>query len=69
MFNKGVYVGHLEQEDIEERKNPYSWANPDAPTMHSITTQWMMAYKSNQTLLGPLIINWNKTLKQNLQHY
>ena len=41
MFNKGEYVGHLEQiiEDIGERKNPHFQANPDSKTMHSSSTQ------------------------------
>ena len=45
MFKKGEYVGHLEPaiEEIEEEK-PQS-ANPDAPTMHSITTERMMVGK------------------------
>ena len=44
MFNKGEYVGHLEQtiEDIEE-KNQHFQANPHAHTTNSITTQQMMA--------------------------
>ena len=44
-FNKGEYVGHLEPtiEDTEEREKWHSWANPDAWTTHSITTQWIMA--------------------------
>ena len=43
-FNKGEYVGHLEPtiDDIED-DNPHFWANPDAHTTNSITTQWMMA--------------------------
>ena len=41
-FNKGEYVGHLEP-PIDEI--PQSSANPDAPTMHSITTEQMMAEK------------------------
>ena len=41
MFNKGEYVGCLEQtiEDIEERKNTHFQAKPDSQTMYSITTQ------------------------------
>ena len=39
-FNNGEYVEHLEPtiEDIEEEKNLYFWANPDAHTTNSITT-------------------------------
>ena len=39
------YVGHLEPttEEIEERKKPQFPGNPDAPTMHSITTERAMA--------------------------
>ena len=42
MFNKGEYVGCLEP-SIEEI--PQSPANPDTPTMHSITTERIMAEK------------------------
>ena len=47
MFHLGEYVGHLEPtiEEIEEREKPQSPTNPDSPTMHSITTQRMMAEK------------------------
>ena len=41
-FNKEKYAGHLEP-PIEEI--PQSSANPDAPTMHSITTERMLAEK------------------------
>ena len=44
-FNKGEHVWHLELtiEDIEEEENLHSWANLNAHTTNSITTQWMMA--------------------------
>ena len=45
MFNEGEYIGCLEPtiEDITEAKNLHFWANPDANTTNSITTQRMMA--------------------------
>ena len=44
-FNEGEHVWHLEPtiEDIEEEENLHSWANLNAHTTNSITTQWMMA--------------------------
>ena len=42
MFNKGEYIGHLEP-TIEEIQQ--TTENPDAPTMHSITTERMTAEK------------------------
>ena len=46
-FHKGEYVGHLEPTtgEIEETEKPQSSTNPDALTMHSITTQRMMTEK------------------------
>ena len=41
-FNKGEYIGHLEP-TIEEI--PHSTENPDAQTVHSITTERMTAEK------------------------
>ena len=41
-FNKGEHIGHLES-PIEEIPQPP--ANPDVPTMHSITMERMMAEK------------------------
>ena len=41
-FNKGEYIGHLEPA-IEEK--PQSTENPDAPTMHSIITERIIAEK------------------------
>ena len=49
-FNKREYVGHLEP-PIEEI--PQSSANPDAPTMHSITTEKMMAEKVKPDTFKP----------------
>ena len=65
MFNKGEYVGHLEStiEDIEERKNPHFQANPDFQTMHSITTQWMMAKQDEPDTFKPP----HHTLKQHTE--
>ena len=53
-FNKGEYVGHLEPtiEDIDEEK-PLSSAHPDALTMHSITTERMMAEKVKPDTFKP----------------
>ena len=42
MFNKGEYIGHGEP-TIEEI--PQTTENPDAPTMHSITTERMSSRK------------------------
>ena len=42
MFNKGEYVGCLE---LPIQEIPQSPANPGAPTMHSITTERMIAEK------------------------
>ena len=49
-FNKGEYVGHLEQ-PIEEI--PQSSAHPDAPTMHSITMERMMSEKVEPDTFKP----------------
>ena len=53
-FNKGEYVGHLEPTIayIEEEKSQSS-ANPDASTMHSITTKRMMAEKVEPDTFKP----------------
>ena len=53
-FNKEEYVGHLEPpiEEIEEEK-PQSLANPDTPTVHSITTERMMAEKVKSDSFRP----------------
>ena len=49
-FNKGEYVGHLKA-PIDEI--PQSSANPDAPTMHSITMERMMAEKVKPDTFKP----------------
>ena len=49
-FNKGEYVGCLKP-TIEEI--PQTKENPDAPTMHSITTEKMIAEKSEPHTLKP----------------
>ena len=49
-FNKGEYVAHLEP-TIEEI--PQSTENPDAPTMHSITTERMAAQKVEPETFQP----------------
>ena len=41
-FNKGEYVGHMEPTTEEI---PHTTENPDAPTMHSITSEKMRAEK------------------------
>ena len=40
-FNKGEYIGHLENVDEEENSHPHE--NSDAHTMNSGTTQKMMS--------------------------
>ena len=60
-FNKGEYVGHWEQ-PIEEISQ--SSANPDAPTMHSITTERMMAENVKLDTFKP---PHHKLLKQNIK--
>ena len=59
-FNKGECVRHLEP-PIEEI--PQSSANPDAPTMHSITTERMMAEKVKLDTYKPP----HHKLKQNVE--
>ena len=49
-FNEGEYIGCLEP-PIEEI--PQSLADPDAPTMHSITTERMMAEKIKPDIFKP----------------
>ena len=49
-FNKGEYVGCLEP-NIEEI--PQSIENPDAPTMHTITTERMTAEKVESDTFRP----------------
>ena len=63
-FKKGEYVDHLEQtiEDIE-KKNPQSSLNLDAPTIHSITTERMMAEKVKSDTFKPP----HHKLKQNIE--
>ena len=58
-FNKGEDIGHLEP-SIEER--PQSPANPDAPTVHSITLERMMADKVEPDTFKPP----HHKLKQNI---
>ena len=62
-FNKGEYVGHLEP-PIEEK--PKSSANPDAPTMHSITTEKMMAEKVEPDTFKPSHHNLKQNMKTKL---
>ena len=59
-FNKGEHIGHLEP-PIEEI--PQSSANPDIPTMHSITTERMMAEKVKLDTFKPP----HHKLKQNIK--
>ena len=72
MFNKGGYVGHLEPtiEDIKEREKIHTFKQIQMPKQCIVLlpNEWWQN-KSNWTLLGHLIINWNNTLKQNLKHY
>ena len=49
-FNKGEYVGQLEP-TIEEI--PQTTENPDAPTVHSITTENMTAEKIEPDIFKP----------------
>ena len=59
-FNKGEYVGCLEP-PLEEI--PQSPANPNAPRMHSITTERMMAEKVKPHTFKPP----HHKLKQNIE--
>ena len=61
-FNKGEYVGHLEP-PIEEIPQPS--AHPDAPTMHHITMERMMAQKVKLDTFKPPC----HKLKQNSWNY
>ena len=59
-FNKGEYIGDLEP-PIDEI--PQSSANPDAPTMHSITMEILMAEKVEPDTFKPP----HHKLKQNIK--
>ena len=59
-FNKGEYIGHLEP-TIE--KTAQSTENPDAPTMHSITSERMIAEKVELDTFKPP----HHKLKQNIE--
>ena len=50
IFNKGEYVGHLEPTREEILKTTES---PDAPTMHSITTENMTSEKVEPDTIKP----------------
>ena len=54
-FNKVEYVGYIEPtiEDIKERKKPHFQANPDSQTIHSITTQQIMAEQVKLDTFNP----------------
>ena len=43
-FNKGEYIGHLE--NVDEEENSHAHKNLDAHTMNSVTTQKMMSETS-----------------------
>ena len=59
-FNKGEYAGHLEPPLYEIPQSP---ANPDSPTVHSITMERMMTEKVQwDTFKLPL-----HKLKQNIK--
>ena len=60
MFNKGEYIGHLEP-TIEEISQ--TTKNPDAPTVHSITTKRMTAEKVEPDTFKPS----HHKLKQNIE--
>ena len=62
-FNKGEYVGHLEP-TIEEIPQPS--ANPDVPTMYSITMERMMAEKVKPDTFKPSCHNLKQHIKKNL---
>ena len=64
-FNKGEYVGHLEP-TIEEI--PQTTENPDASTMHSITTEKMTAVKVELDTFKPPHHKLN-ILKQSSHNY
>ena len=49
-FNKGEYVGHLEPTIGEI---PQTTENPDAPTIHNITTERMTAEKVEPDTFNP----------------
>ena len=49
-FNKGEYVGHLEP---TEEKIPQTTGDPDAPTIHRITTERMTAEKVEPDTFKP----------------
>ena len=59
-FNKREYAEHLEPPTEEMLQ---SSAHPDAPTMHSITTERMMAEKVKLDAFKPL----HHKLKQNIK--
>ena len=59
-FNKEEYVGHLEPTTEEILQ---STENPDAPTMHSITTERMTAEKVEPNTFKPP----HHKLKQNIE--
>ena len=63
IFNKGEYIGHLEP-PIEGI--PQSPANPDAPTMHSITMEKMMAEKVTVDTFKPPCHELKENIKAKL---
>ena len=50
-FNKGEYVGHLE--NIDEEMYPHPHENSDAHTTSSVTTKKMMSEQVEPDALGP----------------
>ena len=66
MFNKGEYIGHLEP-TIEEILQ--TTENPDATTMHSITTERKTAEKVESDTFKPPHHKLKHNMKQNSENY
>ena len=65
-FNKVEHIGHMEP-PIEEI--PQSSANPDAPTMHIITMERMMAEKVEPDTFKPSCHKLKQHIKKTSLNY
>ena len=64
-FNKGEYIGHLENIDEEENSHPHE--NSDTHTMKSVTTQKMMSEQVEPDMFEPPCHKLKPNIKTKLE--
>ena len=66
-FNKGQYIGHLE--NIDEEKNLHLHENSDAHTVSNVTTRKMMSKQVELITFEPLCHKLKPNIEPRLRHF